>query len=112
MEELTVESAEQAGWTVLSLTGDLDVYTAPRLKEAIAKSVDDGAKQLALDLSEVRFLDSTGLAVIVGGLKRAKENDGALILVAPNEQIRRILTITDLIKILVVKDSIESVLPT
>jgi len=109
VEELTVESAERDGWTVLSLKGDLDVYTAPRLKEAIAESVDRGGKLVAVDLSEVRFLDSTGLAVIVGGMKRVKENDGSLVLVAPNDQIRRILTITDLIKILQVRDSIESV---
>ena len=108
MEELEFDSEEQSGWTILNLRGDLDVYTAPRLKEAIAVCVQEGARRVALDLGEVKFLDSTGLAVIVGGLKRIKEHQGSMVLLRPNDQIRRILTITDLIKILTVKDSLES----
>jgi anti-sigma B factor antagonist len=109
VEQFNVRSIDRDGWSVVAIAGDLDVYTAPRLREVLVEKIDNGGSRIALDLSEVRFLDSTGLAVMVGGLKRAKERSGELVLFGANDQIRRILNITDLIKILPLHDTVDEV---
>lgn len=110
MENLRIDRSDRGVWTVVEVAGDLDVYTAPRLREFITRRIEEGRHLLILDLSGVGFLDSTGLAVIVAGLKRAKESEGDLVIVGPNEQIRRILNVTDLAKILPVHSDVEEVL--
>lgn len=107
MQEFHVGTRREGDWLVMSVMGDLDVYTATRLKEAIIGEAQSGRVFIALDLSGVEFLDSTGLAAMIGGMKRLRERGGTLVLVTPNPQIRRILEITDLSKILPWYDTME-----
>lgn len=109
MPHLSVNSKYEDDWSILFLEGDLDVYTVARLREAIDKSIAQGRYRIAIDLSQVGFLDSTGLAAMVGGMKRAAENDGELVLVSPTEQIKRILTTTGLVRLLPVYKNIEDI---
>jgi len=104
---LLVEHHPTEHWTVLHVSGDVDFNSASDLKKEIVTAISQGHTQIALNLAQVPFLDSTGLAVLVSGAKRAKENGGNLVLLRPNEQIRRILNITDLIKVLPVHDSAQ-----
>lgn len=83
----------------LEMSGEVDVYTAPELKQAIVQYADQGVKRLIINLAEVQYLDSTGLGVLIGGLKRLREADGNLVLVAPGMRILRIFEITGLDKI-------------
>jgi anti-sigma B factor antagonist len=69
------------GRTVVEVSGEIDVYTAPKLREALLSLVDSGTYRLIVDMSGVEFLDSTGLGVLVGGLKRVRAHDGAIDLV-------------------------------
>lgn len=92
---------------MIRATGEVDVYTAGRLREEIAGLVENGRHQLAIDLEGVEFMDSTGLGVLITGLKRIKEREGTLVLVAPGDQIRRLLTITGLEKVLEVHESVD-----
>ena len=68
-ENLLLESTDRGDWTVLSVKGEVDLYTAPRLKERLAELTGKGRTNLAVDLQGVEFMDSTGLGVLIGALK-------------------------------------------
>lgn len=70
--------------------------------------VDKGNYQLVVDLDGVDFMDSTGLAVLVGGLKRVKEHKGSLALSCTNDSILRVLSLTGLNKVFPVHESVEA----
>ena len=90
---------------VLRVTGEVDVYTAPVLREQIRELAAKGAVHLIADLGRVDFLDSTGLGALVGGLKRVREAGGSLALVISTPRILRIFQITGLTKALAVQRS-------
>ena len=96
--DLEVETAKRGDATILSLRGEIDVYTAPRLRQAIVDLIDAGERRIVVDMENVDFLDSTGLGVLVEGLKRAKGNDGDLSIVATHDKILKIFDITGLNK--------------
>ena len=83
----------------LDLEGEVDVYTAPLLRQEIMDQVDSGVKTLLVDLNKVEYLDSTGLGILIGGVKRLKEQGGSLRLIGPSARITRIFEITGLNKI-------------
>lgn len=85
--------------SVIDLEGEVDVYTAPQLKQKIIELLDIGSRHITVDLTSVDYLDSTALGVLIGGLKRLREHDGTLDLICPNPRIRRIFEITGLDKI-------------
>ena len=84
---------------LIDLEGEVDVYTAPQLKQKIIELLDQGVRHVTVNLTAVDYLDSTALGVLIGGLKRLRERDGALDLICPNTRIRRIFEITGLDKI-------------
>lgn len=92
---------------VIQVTGEVDVYTAPMLREQIRDLAAKGAVHLITDLSRVDFLDSTGLGALVGGLKRLREAGGSLALVISAPRILRIFQITGLTNVLAVQRSVE-----
>jgi len=84
---------------LIDLEGEVDVYTAPQLKQQIIGLLDSGVRHVTVNLSAVDYLDSTALGVLIGGLKRLRERDGTLDLICPNPRIKRIFEITGLDKI-------------
>lgn len=96
------------GWTVVSVYGELDVATAPALREQFIGLVGNGANTLVLDLEGVDFLDSTGLGIIVSALKRARTHGGDLKLVCTQPRIRRLFEITGLDKALPLLPSLDA----
>jgi anti-sigma B factor antagonist len=100
MREFRLDTIGPAGdCAVLQVTGEVDVYFAPMLRERIRELAAKGAVHLIADLSQVDFLDSTGLGVLVGGLKRLREDGGSLALVITAPRILRIFQITGLTKV-------------
>jgi len=97
--ELSVVTRREGARTVISVTGEIDVYTAPTLRERLNELVADGEYHLVVDMAGVDFLDSTGLGVLVGGLKRARSHDGTLRLVCDQEKILKVFRITGLTKV-------------
>lgn len=87
------------GLPVIELEGEVDVYTAPQLKQQMIVMLEGGAKQILVNLANVEYLDSTALGVLIGGLKRMREMDGNMTLVCPSPRIRRVFEITGLDKI-------------
>lgn len=109
--DLTLNEYSAApGRTVVEVNGEIDVYTAPRLREALISLVDAGSYRLIIDMEGVEFLDSTGLGVLVGGLKRVRAHDGGIDLVCTQGKILRIFRITGLSKVFPIHDSIAAAL--
>ncbi len=81
---------------VVQVVGEVDVYTAPRLKDKLLQVERDSVHHIVVDLGQVGFIDSVGLGVLIGALRRARAGGGTLVLAGPNARIRRILDITGL----------------
>lgn len=97
--DLKIESKEVDGVGVITLEGEVDVYTAPKLKSRLIDMVDEGRYNIVVDLQKVDFMDSSGLGVLVGGLKRVKSHQGSITLVCTQENILKIFRITGLVKV-------------
>jgi anti-sigma B factor antagonist len=97
-------------YAVLGVNGEVDVYTAPRLREKIVELVSKGHYQIVVDLENVDFLDSTGLGVLVGGLKRARSHDGDLALVCMQPRILKVFEITGLTKVFSIFGTVDEAL--
>src|SRR4051794_31844094 len=99
---LVEELASEPGTVVLRVHGELDISTADQLRLAVAPHLATGTR-LALDLSEVTFCDSPGLAVLVGFHKRLVAAGGGLELRAPVPRVHHLLTITGLSRVFPVR---------
>ncbi|HEX8008411.1 MAG TPA: STAS domain-containing protein [Trebonia sp.] len=99
MDLMLNEYPAAQGQTVVEISGEIDVYTAPRLRETLVSLVEAGNYRLIVDMEGVEFLDSTGLGVLVGGLKRVRAHDGGIDLVCTQGRILRIFRITGLSRV-------------
>jgi anti-sigma B factor antagonist len=87
------------GIEVVTVEGEIDIDTAPRLRELLIDLTGQGSYQLLVDLDKAGFLDSTGLGVLAGGLKRVRPHDGRLDLVCTQERILNTFRITGLTQV-------------
>lgn len=94
--------------TVVEVSGELDVFTAPDFEQALQELISAGDTQLVLDLTNVEFLDSTGLGVIVKALKWAREAGGSLRVVATEERIVKVFRITGLDDVMALSGSVKA----
>jgi len=108
--DLTLDTRDVDGRTIVSVGGEIDVYTAPKLRDMITELVGGGTYDLVIDMSGVEFLDSTGLGVLVGGLKKVRAHDGSLELVCNQDRLLKIFRITGLAKVFVIHDSTDAAL--
>jgi len=81
---------------VVSLAGEVDLYTAPEFKQQLLEVIAQGGRQVVVDFTNATFIDSTTLGVLVGGVKRLRTNDGQLSLVCSDRNITKIFEITGL----------------
>jgi anti-sigma B factor antagonist len=95
------------GIEVVTVEGEIDIYTAPRLRELLTDLTRTGRYQLIVNLDKVGFLDSTGLGVLAGALKRVRPHDGWLDLVCTQERILKIFKITGLTKVFGIYQSVD-----
>ena len=98
--------SEQAGAVHLTLTGELDISTAPRLEEAMRRAEADGPELFVIDLSGLEFMDSTGLRLLVSADARAREGGRRLVLIRGNDMIQRVLRLTRLDERLEIVDDV------
>ncbi|MGH9056731.1 MAG: STAS domain-containing protein [Acidimicrobiales bacterium] len=96
--------------TVLTVSGEVDVYSAPRLREKLVELVSQGHRQVVVDLEGVDFLDSTGLGVLVGGLKRLRSHDGDLSIVCSQARVLKVFEITGLTTVFNISDTVDEAL--
>jgi len=97
--DLSLETRQVDGLTLVAVGGEIDVYTAPKLRDKITELVNAGSTRLVVDLEKVDFLDSTGLGVLVGGLKKVRAADGTMSLICSQERLLKIFRITGLAKV-------------
>ena len=95
------------GVGVVRLTGEVDMYTAPQLKESMLGLIDGGAAKVVIDLSGVTFIDSTALGVLIGGVRRLHAAGGAMALVVATRPVGRVLSITGLDRVFAIRDTLE-----
>ncbi len=106
--DLTLETRDVDGRTIVSVGGEIDVYTAPKLRDKITELVGGGTYNLVIDMAGVEFLDSTGLGVLVGGLKKVRAHDGSLELVCNQDRLLKIFRITGLAMVFVIHESTDA----
>lgn len=105
--ELRLGHHPRDGVEVVDVEGEIDVYTAPRLRELLIDLVNKDSYQIVVNMEKVEFLDSTGLGVLVGGLKRVRAHDGSLDLVCTQERILKVFRITGLTKVFGIYGSVD-----
>lgn len=108
--DVSVTSREAGGRTVIEVRGEIDVYTAPLLREEISTLVDADHTTIVVDLTQVSFMDSTGLGVLVGALKKVRTLGGDLSLVINEEKILKVFRITALTQVFSIHSSLEAAL--
>jgi len=97
--ELDIRTKQDGDVCTITLDGEVDVYTAPRVKEQLVSLIQGGCRNVIVDLDNVGFIDSSGLGVLVSALRRARERDGAVRIVCTRENILKIFRITGLDKV-------------
>ena len=104
--DITTEQVD-GGAYVISLAGEVDLYTAPEFKQQLLDVISQGGKEVIVDFSDTTFIDSTTLGVLVGGVKRLRTNDGQLSLVCSDRNITKIFEITGLDRVFSIYGSRE-----
>jgi len=99
-----VSTDEQDDGAVLRVVGEVDVYTSPALRDELYRLIDSGVPRVTLDLSGMEFIDSSGLGVFVGALKRVRERSSELVLRGVQPSTRKVLDITGLVQVFTITD--------
>jgi anti-sigma B factor antagonist len=104
-QEFHIEERPDGDVPVIAVSGEIDVATAPQLRETLQGVISRGKKTIVLDLLGVTFLDSTALGVLVGALKRCRDAGGDLQVVVAEPRILKIFEITGLTSVFTIVDS-------
>lgn len=99
MAELRIETQQDGDLSVIWLIGELDSYSAPRVRDVLGKFLASATPHVRLHLSGVEYIDSMGLGVLVGALKKTEDEVGTLEIVAPSPQVAQVLRVTGLDKV-------------
>ncbi|HEV3352813.1 MAG TPA: STAS domain-containing protein [Acidimicrobiales bacterium] len=108
MEKFGIEASRSNGTAVVAVRGEVDLYTAPQVWETIDKAIAGAPEELVIDLSDVTFLDSSGLSVLVRAHKRLRPVQRTVVVRGANDQVYMALEMTRLTKVL----SVEAAAPT
>jgi anti-sigma B factor antagonist len=106
---IAIDVEQRGGWEVVRVSGEIDIRTAPELRDVLARVLDTGGDKVVVDLEGVEFLDSTALSVMVGVHKRLVRKGSGLVLVCTREPILRVLTVTGLSRVFTVHDTLDAV---
>lgn len=101
--ELRFEVKQLQDAIVVYLLGEVDIYTSQSLKEKLYDMVDNVGKDLKIDCSQLNYLDSTGLGILVGALKKAKQNNLNIYMLNLKDSIKKLFIITGLDKLFILE---------
>ena len=104
--QFEVNVAPVGSWTVMAVAGEVDVATAPRLRKEVVALLGEGHDRVVVDLEAVDFVDSTGLGVLIGVLRRVNAVGGSLRLVCTTDRILDLFALTGLDRIFDVRASV------
>ncbi|MCD8503353.1 MAG: STAS domain-containing protein [Bacillaceae bacterium] len=102
---LQVSNTKIGKQNIIKLVGEIDVYTASKLKDELLPITERSGEQLMVDLSAVSYIDSTGLGVFIGALKASYKHGCSLKLIGANDRISRLFAITGLDEIIDIEES-------
>lgn len=108
-EPFGIDREIRDGRAVISVSGEVDAHTAPALSEALREVTEPGAR-IVVDLTDVTFLDSTGLGVFVTALKHLRESDGSLALVITSARVKKVFTLTGLDALIPLHETLDQAL--
>ena len=104
---LSTEQPVDGADCVVVLGGEVDLYTAPELKQELHRLVAEGATRVVVDMTQTTFIDSTTLGVLLSVVKRVRPEGGTVVLVCPDRNVRRIFEITLLDRVFPIVDTRE-----
>ncbi|PGT82638.1 MULTISPECIES: anti-sigma factor antagonist [Bacillaceae] len=104
---LKVEINKLGDQAIVSVAGEIDAYTAPKLREAIIPLAEEPNPNITINLKNVSYMDSTGLGVFVGLLKSVRKNGGQLNLAELSDRLERLFSITGLSDIIDISSKSE-----
>lgn len=90
---LQISSSDRDGTRTVRVSGEVDVSNASALREALDKALEDGSRDVVVDLSDVAYIDSTGIGVLVGASQRLAKADGTLRVANPQHNVARVLSL-------------------
>ncbi|WP_040225205.1 STAS domain-containing protein [Bhargavaea cecembensis] len=93
---LQVDLREENSVQHFKVVGEIDAFTAPELREKLAEYTGQAGLRAEIDLSDVEYMDSTGLGVFVGFFKQVKENGGHVKITGLSQRLKRLFDITGL----------------
>jgi anti-sigma B factor antagonist len=93
---LTIEKEDVPGGSLIRVQGEVDLYSSPELRKVILKTIPSTDGELAIDLSGVTYIDSSGVATLVEGLRSARANGSEFALVAPSHAVTQVLELARL----------------
>jgi anti-sigma B factor antagonist len=96
--------------TVLAPKGQLTISTVAPFRESLEQLIQSGVNRVVVDLGEVTFMDTLGMAAMISGMKKTRERDGELRIARPSDVVRLTLTVTALSRVLRAYDSVEDAL--
>ena len=105
--DLSVETRNEGTWGVVAVGGEVDMFTAPKLRETLIQTIDQGNERVAVELHNVTFMDSTGLGVLIGALRRIRERSGELRIVCTSRPVLRVLEVTGLHNVFSIHETLE-----
>lgn len=97
--DLRIEVADTTSPTTVVLVGEVDLVTAPRVREALIAIANSGETKVVVDMTNVTFMDSVGLSALVGPLKRFRTKNGQIVLRSPTPSVRKVFEITGLTRV-------------
>jgi len=95
-ERLSIEVTRSGGSAAITVVGEVDMASAPSLRKILGGCIDEGCRKIRLEMSEVSFMDSSGIAALLSAKQRIDEGDGELVLSNPSRNVRRVLELTAL----------------
>ncbi|HBO54710.1 STAS domain-containing protein [Janibacter terrae] len=105
---ITITTSEAGEVHIVHVSGEIDVTSAAVLRDALEALIADGRRRLTLDLSAVTFMDSTGLGIVVGRLKRLSRHGGTMTVAAAHPRVLRVFSITGLDQLLDVHPDVDA----
>lgn len=105
---LEIDVAERADWTVVTVSGEIDLASAPRVESRVAELMSSGVK-LVVDLGSVTFIDSTGLRVLISSHREVESHGGSFAVIAGHGPVARLLDLTGVDQQMPIHDSVEAV---
>ncbi len=106
--ELKISSRSQDGVAVVTVGGEVDLYTAPQLRNELVGALEEGARRLVVDMSRTEFCDSTGISVLLSAMKRSRDKGGDLEIAAPKPAVMKVLEVTGLDEVFTIHPDLEA----